>query len=87
MVSAGIKGGYLVNPMLAEVHWQAGMPTGTPTGRVASRGPTKPLAAGIWPDGGLLRPSHPAPLSTAGAYQVIFLLDLLESGWCGAMAS
>jgi hypothetical protein len=24
MVGAGIKGGYLVNPMLAEVHWQAG---------------------------------------------------------------
>jgi hypothetical protein len=24
MVSAGIKGGYLVNPMLSEVHWQAG---------------------------------------------------------------
>jgi integrase len=24
LVSAGIKGGYLVNPMLAEVHWQAG---------------------------------------------------------------
>jgi integrase len=24
MVSAGLKGGYLVNPMLAEVHWQAG---------------------------------------------------------------
>ena len=24
LVSAGIKGGYLVNPLLAEVHWQAG---------------------------------------------------------------
>jgi hypothetical protein len=24
MVGAGIKGGYLVNPMLAGVHWQAG---------------------------------------------------------------
>jgi integrase len=24
LVGAGIKGGYLVNPMLAEVHWQAG---------------------------------------------------------------
>ena len=24
MIGAGIKGGYLVNPMLAEVHWQAG---------------------------------------------------------------
>jgi hypothetical protein len=24
MVGAGLKGGYLVNPMLAEVHWQAG---------------------------------------------------------------
>ena len=24
MVSAGLKGGYLVNPMLAQVHWQAG---------------------------------------------------------------
>jgi hypothetical protein len=24
LVSAGIKGGYLVNPVLAEVHWQAG---------------------------------------------------------------
>jgi integrase len=24
MVAAGIKGGYLVNPMLTEVHWQAG---------------------------------------------------------------
>jgi hypothetical protein len=24
MVSVGLKGGYLVNPMLAEVHWQAG---------------------------------------------------------------
>jgi len=24
MVSAGLKGGYLVNPVLAEVHWQAG---------------------------------------------------------------
>jgi integrase len=23
LVSAGLKGGYLVNPMLAEVHWQA----------------------------------------------------------------
>jgi hypothetical protein len=24
MVGAGVKGGYLVNPMLADVHWQAG---------------------------------------------------------------
>ena len=24
MVSAGIKGGYLTNPRLTEVHWQAG---------------------------------------------------------------
>jgi hypothetical protein len=24
MAGAGIKGGYLVNPVLAEVHWQAG---------------------------------------------------------------
>jgi hypothetical protein len=24
MVGVGIEGGYLVNPMLAEVHWQAG---------------------------------------------------------------
>ena len=24
MVGAGLKGGYLVNPMLAAVHWQAG---------------------------------------------------------------
>src|SRR5689334_24815091 len=24
LVGAGIKGGYLVNPVLAEVHWQAG---------------------------------------------------------------
>jgi hypothetical protein len=24
MVGAGLKGGYLVNPMLAQVHWQAG---------------------------------------------------------------
>jgi integrase len=24
LVGAGLKGGYLVNPMLTEVHWQAG---------------------------------------------------------------
>ena len=32
MVTAGIKGGYLANPRLREVHWQAG------TGRCPSRG-------------------------------------------------
>jgi len=36
LVGAGIKGGYLVNPMLAEVHWQAGdRPLPTPKVTVA----------------------------------------------------
>ncbi len=37
LVSAGIKGGYLVNPVLAEVHWQAG-DARCPRRRSASRG-------------------------------------------------
>jgi hypothetical protein len=42
MVGAGIKGGYLVNPMLAEVHWQAGdRPLPTPNVTVA--GESAPL--------------------------------------------
>jgi integrase len=36
MVGAGIKGGYLVNPVLAEVHWQAGdRPVPTPAAGTA----------------------------------------------------
>lgn len=38
LVGAGIKGGYLVNPMLTEVHWQAGeRPLPAPEGRSGGR--------------------------------------------------
>jgi hypothetical protein len=38
LVNAGIKGGYLVNPMLREVHWQAGdRPLPAPEGHGGGR--------------------------------------------------
>ena len=30
LVAAGIEGGYLANPRLAKVHWQAGRPSRCP---------------------------------------------------------
>jgi hypothetical protein len=65
MVTAGIKGGYLTNPRLREVHWQAaGRPVPEPepgtsgnrrcgSTRPRSRPPlTSPGSASPWPPGG-----------------------------------
>ena len=64
MVSAGIKGGYLTNPRLREVHWQAARPVPEPPasspgnrrcGSTRPRSPprlTSPGSARRWPPGG-----------------------------------
>ncbi len=58
MVTAGIKGGYLTNPRLREVHWQAA------AGPCPSRRPARPGS----PRCGSTRPrSPPTPTSTASA--------------------
>ena len=66
LVSAGLDGGYLANPRLAKVHWQAG-DRPLPAPRVSTAGEsglrvdparyrpavTSASSAGRWPPGGM----------------------------------